>query len=360
MPEAGAVGVPEDLDLAEVVSLLFLHDRLPGAAPHGAGEARGVGARPARPAGWASRRSSWERWPGSPVRDVFGARPCCGRAAGCGRHRLSQRELPRAGSRTPWERGGRRARLAWWPDLASLLPRATARRQARRVRPLRHALARAQGPAGGDRVVRGARDRLALGQGVAPPEGFAYHIQKFRDAPRRPGAAGGEPLDPEWFREDFAVLVELLRADKIHPVVAECLSLTEVVTRTNCWRARHRRECWCWCHKPTRTRGDGARRPRSSSTGADPMKFGARRRRATCSSPSTALATCRSRLTPVATDRADGGMSGRSARRLSDAEPHISRGGMTRRQRGFGGPIRRLFHLGSRDRGTCKPSVIAG
>jgi NADPH2:quinone reductase len=56
---------------------------------------------------------------------------------------------------------------------------------------------------------------------------FAYHIQKFRDAPRRSGAVGGEPFDPQWFREDFAVLVGLLRADKIHPVVAERLPLTE-------------------------------------------------------------------------------------------------------------------------------------
>jgi NADPH:quinone reductase-like Zn-dependent oxidoreductase len=33
---------------------------------------------------------------------------------------------------------------------------------------------------------------------------FPYHIQKFRDAAqRRPGAVGGEPSDPEWFQEDF-------------------------------------------------------------------------------------------------------------------------------------------------------------
>ena len=32
-----------------------------------------------------------------------------------------------------------------------------------------------------------------------------YQIQKFRDAAqRRPGAVGGEPRYPEWFREDFA------------------------------------------------------------------------------------------------------------------------------------------------------------
>jgi NADPH:quinone reductase-like Zn-dependent oxidoreductase len=55
-----------------------------------------------------------------------------------------------------------------------------------------------------------------------------YQIQKFRDAAQqRPGAVGGEPGYPEWFREDFAALLELLRADKIHPVVAERLPLSE-------------------------------------------------------------------------------------------------------------------------------------
>jgi NADPH:quinone reductase-like Zn-dependent oxidoreductase len=57
---------------------------------------------------------------------------------------------------------------------------------------------------------------------------FSYSIQKFRDAAQqRPGAVGGEPRYLEWFREDFAVLLELLRAGKIHPVVAERLPLTE-------------------------------------------------------------------------------------------------------------------------------------
>ncbi len=57
---------------------------------------------------------------------------------------------------------------------------------------------------------------------------YAYSVQKYRDkATRRDGAVGGEPMDAERFREDFAVLVELLRAGKIHPVVAERLPLTE-------------------------------------------------------------------------------------------------------------------------------------
>jgi NADPH:quinone reductase-like Zn-dependent oxidoreductase len=59
-------------------------------------------------------------------------------------------------------------------------------------------------------------------------EVLKYQIQKFRDSARqRPGAVGGEPRYPEWFREDFATLLELLRADKIHPVVAERLPLSE-------------------------------------------------------------------------------------------------------------------------------------
>jgi len=57
---------------------------------------------------------------------------------------------------------------------------------------------------------------------------YAYHVQKYRDkATRRDGAVGGEPMDAQWFREDFATLLELLRADKIHPVVAEHLPLSE-------------------------------------------------------------------------------------------------------------------------------------
>jgi NADPH:quinone reductase-like Zn-dependent oxidoreductase len=55
-----------------------------------------------------------------------------------------------------------------------------------------------------------------------------YQIQKFRDrAQWRPGAVGGEPRYGEWFREDFQSLLDLLRAGKIHPVVAERLPFTE-------------------------------------------------------------------------------------------------------------------------------------
>jgi NADPH:quinone reductase-like Zn-dependent oxidoreductase len=64
-------------------------------------------------------------------------------------------------------------------------------------------------------------DKLSTSRRVLP-----YQVQKFRDRDRmRPGAAGGEPHDAALFREDFGVLVELLRKGKIHPVVAERLPL---------------------------------------------------------------------------------------------------------------------------------------
>jgi len=65
---------------------------------------------------------------------------------------------------------------------------------------------------------------------------LAYRIQRLRGGrrqmipvgrgPRAP-AVGGGPRYPGWFREDFEALLELLRADKVHPLVAERLPLTE-------------------------------------------------------------------------------------------------------------------------------------
>jgi NADPH2:quinone reductase len=66
-------------------------------------------------------------------------------------------------------------------------------------------------------------DKLSPRRRVLP-----YQIQKFRDvAQKRPGAVGGEPRYPEWFQEDFRALLKLLREDKIHPVVAERLPLAD-------------------------------------------------------------------------------------------------------------------------------------
>jgi NADPH:quinone reductase-like Zn-dependent oxidoreductase len=62
----------------------------------------------------------------------------------------------------------------------------------------------------------------------------AYLIQKLREGhqfipkgSRHQLPVGGKPRNPEWFREDFRALLELLREGKIHPVVAERLPLTE-------------------------------------------------------------------------------------------------------------------------------------
>jgi len=65
---------------------------------------------------------------------------------------------------------------------------------------------------------------------------LAYQIQKLRGnrhqvlpvgGRARALPVGGGPRNPDWFREDFLALLELLRADKIHPVVAERLPLSD-------------------------------------------------------------------------------------------------------------------------------------
>jgi len=38
---------------------------------------------------------------------------------------------------------------------------------------------------------------------------------------------GGGPRNAVWFREDFGALLDLLRADKIHPIVAERVPLSD-------------------------------------------------------------------------------------------------------------------------------------
>jgi NADPH2:quinone reductase len=63
----------------------------------------------------------------------------------------------------------------------------------------------------------------------------AYRIQKLRErhqwlpvsGRRRPLPVGGGPRDPEWFREDFGALLGLLRDGAIHAVVAERLPLAD-------------------------------------------------------------------------------------------------------------------------------------
>jgi NADPH2:quinone reductase len=64
---------------------------------------------------------------------------------------------------------------------------------------------------------------------------LVYRIQKLRErhqvlpvsGRRRALPVGGGPRNPDWFREDFRALLELLREGKIHPVVAERMPLAE-------------------------------------------------------------------------------------------------------------------------------------
>jgi NADPH:quinone reductase-like Zn-dependent oxidoreductase len=64
---------------------------------------------------------------------------------------------------------------------------------------------------------------------------LVYRIQKLRQghqvlpvSGRHPALpVGGGPRNPDWFQEDFRVLLELLREGKIHPVVAERLPLSD-------------------------------------------------------------------------------------------------------------------------------------
>jgi NADPH:quinone reductase-like Zn-dependent oxidoreductase len=72
--------------------------------------------------------------------------------------------------------------------------------------------------------------------GLLPPRRrvVAYRIQRLREGrqvlpmgSRRPLPVGGGPRHPAWFREDFRALLALLRAGKVHPVVAERLPLSE-------------------------------------------------------------------------------------------------------------------------------------
>jgi NADPH:quinone reductase-like Zn-dependent oxidoreductase len=77
---------------------------------------------------------------------------------------------------------------------------------------------------------------VALWGALSPGKhAYAFRVQMLRQgrqvlpiSPRHDALpVGGGPRDPEWFREDFAVLIQLLREGRIHPVVAERLPLDE-------------------------------------------------------------------------------------------------------------------------------------
>lgn len=64
---------------------------------------------------------------------------------------------------------------------------------------------------------------------------LVYRVQKLREGRQvlpvsghRPAPpVGGGPRDPDWFRDDFRALLDLLREGKIHPVVADRLPMSD-------------------------------------------------------------------------------------------------------------------------------------
>ena len=82
-----------------------------------------------------------------------------------------------------------------------------------------------------------AATAAVLLRGVLSPRRrvLVYRVQKLRQGhqvlpvsghhPAPP--VGGGPRDPEWFREDFGALLQLLRDGKIYPIVAERMPLAD-------------------------------------------------------------------------------------------------------------------------------------
>jgi NADPH:quinone reductase-like Zn-dependent oxidoreductase len=64
---------------------------------------------------------------------------------------------------------------------------------------------------------------------------LVYRVQKLREGHQvlpvsgrhRAPLVGGGPRNPDWFRDDFRALLELLREEKIHPSVAERMPLSD-------------------------------------------------------------------------------------------------------------------------------------
>lgn len=80
----------------------------------------------------------------------------------------------------------------------------------------------------------GATATVALLGAVSRRKVMAYRIQRLHKGHQwvpmsfgRAPVVGGGPRNAVWFREDFQALLALLRADKIHPVVAERLPLAD-------------------------------------------------------------------------------------------------------------------------------------
>jgi len=80
----------------------------------------------------------------------------------------------------------------------------------------------------------GATATVALWGAVSRRKVMAYRIQRLHQGRQwipmsfgRAPLVGGGPRNAQWYREDFEALLALLRAGKIHPVIAERMSLSD-------------------------------------------------------------------------------------------------------------------------------------
>ena len=170
------------------------------------------------------------------ARSVFGFwLPACRSPIPAARRHIFRRAQAAVHARLRTRRCRRRS---WAGLLEAARGRPSARRKARRVRPLLHPRARAQELAGVDRVVRGYQRRRAWGLLSPHRRVFAYRIQKLRNRHQ------------DWFREDFRTLLELLRREEIHPVVAERLPLSDARRAHVMLERSAAAEKSCSCHKP--------------------------------------------------------------------------------------------------------------
>ena len=102
------------------------------------------------------------------------------------------------------------------------------------------------------------RDRLRLGQVVTPPARHEVpdpEVPRLRSTARR-NSRWSAAL-PEWFQEDFRALLDLLRRGEIHRSSPSACRSRRLVAPTRSSRARRRRASSCSCHRPPSSRYAG-------------------------------------------------------------------------------------------------------
>ena len=265
VPEADAVEVPEDLDPAEVLSLLFpymtayqvLHRMAKVKSGetvlvHGAAGRVGIAALELGALAGAS-----------PLRNCFSSRPRRGRAARRGGDRLPAMRTSWRGCASYPEGCGRRARQ-----------RSVARLSLRSFRALRPGgrlvvfgaystlVDGHKRLAAVDQVVRVDRDRWAVGHALAPPAGVRVpHPEALRRRSsasvsfgRRARPVGGARATGSGSRRTSRCWWSCSARTRSTRSSPNACRSPRRATRTNCWRARRRLESSCSCPEPTDAR----------------------------------------------------------------------------------------------------------